>query len=340
MTNFGTTPFDYTLEVARGEITGQSVYAKYGGNSDIDTGTTPEDLWNGGSVYTGFNATSGEAIDIVSSDNKDRGTLVDSGTATGGSSTTMVDSGGDFINDGVAVGDCLINDTQQIHGIITGVAATTLTVVRFDDGSDKETVLSFAASDTYRIATAASSGAYVLKMTKMLETDYAEYLTEYVILNGTTSVYTVGTSYIRCPRAIVIAAGSNNGSQGSITGHQVLTTANVFFVMPSDHNQTLICCDTIPAGKTLYVRSVLVTMGRANGSAGSAEVDFDIRPIGQVFNSKLHKYITNSLPLRTEDGYVQRIPEKADFRIRVDDVSDNNTQVSGSISGILVDNNS
>lgn len=55
------------------------------------------------------------------------GVLVTSGTATGGSVTTLVDSGKNFVALGVAIGDRVRDLTDGSTGTVTTVAATTLT---------------------------------------------------------------------------------------------------------------------------------------------------------------------------------------------------------------------
>ncbi len=62
---------DFKYRVARGEMPGRSIANKYGKNPDIDTGSAPEDIWNGGSVYTGFPTGAAEALEIYSSDAAD-----------------------------------------------------------------------------------------------------------------------------------------------------------------------------------------------------------------------------------------------------------------------------
>ena len=70
-----------------------------------------------------------------------------SGTATGGSSTTLVDSGANWDTNELK-GGFLWNTTDKSYGLITGNTSDTVTVSRFLLGSDN----SFEASDTYKIS--------------------------------------------------------------------------------------------------------------------------------------------------------------------------------------------
>lgn len=45
-------PEDFALEVARGNVPGASCVLKFGMNEDIDTGSTPEEIWSYGGAYT------------------------------------------------------------------------------------------------------------------------------------------------------------------------------------------------------------------------------------------------------------------------------------------------
>ena len=333
---------NYNLEVKRGFIDGVSIYNKFGANTDVDTGTTPEDLWGGSGLYTGFNATSGEAIETLSSNGNDAGTVLSSGTATGGSATTLVDSGATFVTNGVAVGDCIINDTQKFHGIVSAVTSeTTLTVVRFEYEGDPETTYSFANGNTYRVASAgANTGCFVLLHTKMIESDYASYIREYIVMNGGTPVDTSGADYIRSSRTVCIAFGSGGTAAGVIQSRQTTTTANVFTWIPTGHNQSLVAADTVPAGHTLYISALICKMGRATGAAGSAEVDFLARPLSQGFNSKIHQYITDKQGFEVDGDYMLALPEYTDYKWQCQEVSDNNTQISAEINGFLIQNGS
>ena len=58
-------------EVARGNVAGQTNINFFGRNPDIDTATTPEDLWLGGGQYTGHPTGSPELVEVFSSSTSD-----------------------------------------------------------------------------------------------------------------------------------------------------------------------------------------------------------------------------------------------------------------------------
>lgn len=65
----------FTLSVAQGNVSGSSWVLKSGRNSDIDTATVPEDIWNGGGAYAGFPLTAPETVQAFSSSASDIGVL-------------------------------------------------------------------------------------------------------------------------------------------------------------------------------------------------------------------------------------------------------------------------
>lgn len=60
---------EYFLEVSKGNIPGASSVLKFGYNADIDSGSTPEDVWSNGGIYT-F-PSSASLASIVSSSTND-----------------------------------------------------------------------------------------------------------------------------------------------------------------------------------------------------------------------------------------------------------------------------
>lgn len=245
ITGTPTQPKDFFFEIGENSMAGKTFVHKFGRNPDIDTASGFEAIWNGGGDYSGFNATSGEQLEVLSSSANDVGTLLSSGTATGGSDTTLIDSGATFVTDTVAVGHIILNDTNQSHGAVIEVTSeTTLTVARFD----KESLFSASVSvgDSYRVAKAGSTGLAVVELFYLLDSDFDNETGEFIILNGTNGVDTIGTDYIRCSRVQGIIAGSNKSNIGTITVRQKVTTANVYGVMPIGYNETMIACYTIP----------------------------------------------------------------------------------------------
>lgn len=322
------------IEVLRGRISSASYYNKFGANDTITINSAPEDVWMGGGLYTGFNAVSGESIEIFSSSTNDAGSLITSGTATSTSSSLLVDNSKDFIALSIAIGDVIIDDTQKLHAIVTSVATTSLGFYRLDGSNDAEATSSIISGDAYRIARATSTGAGVIKVQHLVESDYTGYYTEYVILNGTTGVTTTGSDYIRSSRARVIIVGSSGSNVGTLTARQSTTTDNVFWSISPAAGQTHVMVDTVPSDKWLYLLSLSVAMSRSSGSAGSALIALMIRRYGEAFVIQNRFQVTNSQPYSST--YTISIPPRSDWKIQVVSVSDNITEVTGEASGRIV----
>lgn len=63
------------ITLAENKFSGYSIVSKLGKNTDIDTGTVPEDVWDGGGEYTGFPVGSPENLQVLSTSASDTGTL-------------------------------------------------------------------------------------------------------------------------------------------------------------------------------------------------------------------------------------------------------------------------
>lgn len=68
-------PTTFEIEVGKGAVTGASWILKDGINFDIDTGSVPEDIWDGGGLYTGFPTGTAQQFVAVSTNAGDTGTL-------------------------------------------------------------------------------------------------------------------------------------------------------------------------------------------------------------------------------------------------------------------------
>lgn len=75
---------EFLTEVALGNISGHSLHTQFGRNSDIDPGSEPETVWEGGGLYTGqpIHTASAETVTIVSSSALDTAAGTGARTAT------------------------------------------------------------------------------------------------------------------------------------------------------------------------------------------------------------------------------------------------------------------
>jgi hypothetical protein len=216
-------PVDFSLEVAKGNIPNTSFMEKFGENSDIDTGAF-EVVWDAGGPYVP--PTIARIHNVASDNAADTGTVLSSGTATGGSITTLEDTGATFITDTVAVGDLVLNDENVELGRVTEVTSETLLTMAggmrdpnsgllgtIETASPMQAGVRNVSGDAYRVVTDASTGASVFHIRGLLST-FLE-VDEFVILNGVSNVATVN-SYIRQYRARVFTTAST-GAVGTIT---------------------------------------------------------------------------------------------------------------------------
>ena len=320
---------EFLREVALGNMDNYESNTKFGRNHDVDSGSVPEDVWNGGGNYTGHNATANENLQTFSSSAADVGTLVSSGTVTSTATDKLIDSAATFITDGVAVGDVVLNDSEGTYGSITSIdSETQVTVFRMLDGSVGQ--FDNITGDNYRIATTGSTGAAVVKWTRVLNSDYERQGNYFVILNGTTAVTTTGDFY-RLSRGTVILAGSGGANAGTITARQATTTANVFAVMPIARNQTLIAADTVPKDEVFLIENLGCRMTTANGTAEGGVVTFVARPKGGVFNTLRIYDVTVGGPLNEDVVGGLTLAEGTDFKFSVVETSGNNIRVSASV---------
>ncbi len=244
-----------SLEREREKIPGEETFEAHGKNPDIDTATFPEDVWNGGSDYTGFPTGAAETMEIFSSSANDTG---------------------------------------------AGTGARTITIYNLMD----------------------DTGASMPDVT--------------VTLNGTTPVSLGVQTYYRGGTVMKIrTAGSTGANQGAITLRHTTTTANIFAVMPTLANETAIAARTIPLGKTYRVGDTSFQMARANGSPGSATTSFRYRPHGEVFRSKLSPEISHANSFVRRECCYDTYEARTDIKMRVDEVSDNNTIVTADFGGVL-----
>ena len=271
MPQFYTT--DFFMEVAKGNIPGHSLVAKFGEVLDLPNTGVFEDVWDAGGNYAP--PTQARIHNVAStgpSAANDTGTVLSSGTATGGSLTTLVDSTATFVTDTVAVGDAVLNDTNVEIAAVTEVTSETTLTFLGSMRSPSSGLFGFAnkAGDAYRIVTNASTGASVFHIGLSLDASFLDQ-EEFIVLNGASNVATVG-SYIRQSRARVFGPGTT-GAAGDITSTAV-DDGTVSMQILGSNNQTLMAIYTVPANKIGYIVKWWGSMSRAVASATS---DFHLR---------------------------------------------------------------
>lgn len=336
---------DFLLRVALGQIPGYSHINKYGHNPVVEVATDPEDVWGGGGIYN-FYFTTNQTVEAVSTDIDDVGSLVSSGTATGGSLTTIEDSGATFVSDGVAVGDVVINDTNGEWGSVNVVTSETELACTIMTNASTVSRASNAnkSGDTYRIASSGDTGAGVIHSEGLTANGLIwTVATETTILNGQTDV-ALSTGFVRMYRSSVLHAGASAMNEGDISIEVDATTNAGIFITTGD-GRTQQANMTVPSGMTgIFIKGYVgISSGgnpaspaaaiftwRArlnNGATGILAVNGQIEVIANGGQFWIYEY-----------GVPVPIPEKSDMKIICDEVS-SIVGVIGAFDMIFVDNN-
>jgi hypothetical protein len=325
---------DFFFEIAKGNVAGHSAVIKFGENPDIDSGSGFEDIWDAGGTYAP--PTQARIHDVASDNAADTGTTKSSGTATGGSLTSLVDSGATFLTDLVAVGDLVLNDTNVEVGVVSAIPSETeITIVARmrspntgADGNPNE------SGDSYRVVGNASTGASTFHVVG-LDGNFAQ-LSEFSVLNGVSNVPTVN-SYLRQFRARVFGAftGTRYGGVGTISS-TAQTDATVSCQVVNGNNQTLMAIYTVPAGKTGYIARWWARIARKISASSRINLRVgQLDGIGYLIgNGALN---TQGSSLLDDLPFVQQpVPGGADIYIEADSDT-NDLGVSAGFDIILVD---
>lgn len=246
-------------DVVLGNVPDAYIVEKFGRNRLIDQNTTPEDIWNGGGIYTGFTDLPAEEFEVFSSS---------------------------------------ANDT------LGGTGANILRVFYFD--ADYNWV-----------------------------DENGDFLFFDVNLNGITVVPS-GITGIRIWRARAILSGSNRKSVGDITIRWA-TSGSIFAVIPAGFSQTQICCFTIPAGFTGYLKQFSAELEDQN--ANRAEMALRVVNFGTNTERLIRPFTITDLRSKSEVFYgAIMLPEKADVAMTVLEVTSNGARVTADFSVLLVKN--
>jgi len=123
----------YLYDIAEGNVPDHTHFVKIGYAPSM-TANVNTDVWSYSATQPVYLfPTAAMGMEVLGSNNTDDiGTSIKDGTSTGGSLTTLIDTGKDFLAaTAVAVGDCVILDkagASPEYGFVTAVATTTLTI--------------------------------------------------------------------------------------------------------------------------------------------------------------------------------------------------------------------
>lgn len=249
--------------VALGLYPGAVPWSKIGW---VTAGASEIDVWSFGATTAVIPLMAAAAtVKLQSNNAADVGTAIHSGTSTGGSTTTLTDSGANFLGGTpAAVGDCVVLDKAGAtpeFGFVTAVAAQTLTVGNgFSSGGT-------GSGRAYEVVDYSPTvGAHAI-MISGTDGNYA-HQREIILPNGAGPAYVLSTkTWLRFNSFRVIAAGSNGRASGNlaIMDNAAGPTITYTFIT-ANFTRARNSAYTVPAGYTLYVNEW--NAGYAGGAAG------------------------------------------------------------------------
>jgi len=239
------TPYGY--DVAEGNIADHEAFGIIGYTPVMTT--VRSDIWSAAGAYVWPAAEM--QMELHSSENtNDIATVIKSGTASGGSTTTLIDVAKDFTAaTAVAVGDCVILDGTDEWGYVTSLTGTTQLNIAggFSEGGS-------ASGQAYRVVDYSStSGAHVVLL-DYLDDAFAEHR-ELIICNGTSDTNTTATDIYRIQGIHVVAAGSGNAPSGNLSIRET-DAAPTYGYITAGYTESRAIIYTVPAAKTLYITDI------------------------------------------------------------------------------------
>lgn len=325
------------VSAAQGVVAGTTVVNVRGRNEVIDILTDPEDVWDRGGLWVA--PTQARTHNIVSSDVDDTGLgYILTGTATGGSTTTLIDTGATFQSaPAVLVGDLFVNTAKLAHGWVVSVDSETqltLTLMMADERDANGTA--FASGDGYVSLRASTATGVGVVRVYGLDASYNQ-VSEYVQMKGTTATGTV-QAYTFISKLKAIDAGTTGSNEGTITATAV-TDATVSAEIPVNANQTMMAIYQIPDGKTGYLMNWYATMNLAAGASALADVRLLKKPrdsvtwlvqdVRGVSASGLNQHIFAGAPV---------FEARSIARLQVLEVNTDATDISAGFDLMLVNN--
>jgi hypothetical protein len=299
----------YLYDIAEGSVANHEAFSKIGYAPSFSVGVNT-DIWSySGTQPVYLFPTAAIQMEVLSTNNvADIGTVIHSGTSTGGSATTLISSTENFLTT-TAIGDCVVLDksgTVPEYGYITSVDSNTQITIGggFSHGGT-------GSGRAYSIIDeSATAGAHIVEVT-YLDGAYAEK-TEIIILNGTTVVPTVNTNLFRINSFRVMAAGVNKVPTGNLAIRNLADTP-VYSYITAGFNRARNAMYTVPAGKVLYITDFnggYATTGNANKEYARITTRANIDPSTKFMTDSMFYPFTDAVSQNTTINTVLSIPTK------------------------------
>lgn len=321
------------MQTASGNGAGYSFISKFGENPDIDMGGGFEDLIDFGGKYV--NPTTSRIHDVASNNAADVGVVRSSGTATGGSESTLVDLGATFATDGVIAGDFVLNDDDLTLGrVLTVTSETSLFLSRMASPGGGLSVGINSSGESYRVVGAAGTGAGVMFL-EGLNSTLSDFQREFVILNGVTNVPTI-KSYPSMYRCRIFIAGSAGGAVGTVMA-TAQTDGTISCQVIDGNNQSQMTPFRVPRSRTGYLKSWWASISSKTSASSVVRLRAgEISGVSYVVQSRSIQSTGNS-----SFNYTFKtpliIPGGAEIFIEADSDT-NNTAISGGYELIMINN--
>lgn len=302
----------YLYDIAEGNVPYHVLFSKIGYAPAV-TANVNTDIWSYQATQPVYLfPTVAMGMEVLSSDNtQDIGTVIKSGTTSGGTTISLIDATADFTAaTAVAIGDVVILDksgTTPEYGFVTGITSATELAVAggFSHSGTASGTRAYAIIDS-----SAKTGAMAVEI-HYLDGSYVEQH-EIVILNGTTVVPTVNLDIFRVNSFRVIVAGSLKVPLGNITIRHLADTP-VYSYIQAGFNRARNIIYTVPAGKVLYVTDFnagYATTGNANKEYARITTRANVDPTTNFQTDGLFYPFTDVLCQNTTINTVLTIPTR------------------------------
>lgn len=186
-------------------------------------------------------------------------------------------------------------------------------------------------ASTIYVTSSSASDTAVTVTADYIDATGAAVTTGNITLTGQTPV-SIGATGLDVNRMRVTSSTAAVGIIYASVGNDFTSGApndvtDILAVIPAGYGQSQLSHFTVPLGETLVMDDLILTVSRASGSAGSAEIDLKIKIFGSSWRTVREFFPTTAAPL-TEGIKNIVLPARTQVRWEVTDVSDSDTNIS------------